>query len=151
MHTHRIRWLLSFLITVALTHAALAGQPRPTPPNVAQVDMVDAWVCPPDMIVRELPLDLSLTTRGGPVMVSYTVNVWAAGVGTVIILTPLVDQGSIGADVSWFGVSRDVITLTRAIDLPAGTYTFGAQIACQYSSTVTRAWLTAYELPTIPR
>jgi hypothetical protein len=150
MHTHR--WMLSLLTTVALASAALAGQPGPKPPNVGQVDMVDAWVCPPDMLVRDLPLTLSLTTTGGPVLVSYTVNVWAAGIGTVIILTPLADEGSIGADVSWFGVSRDVITLTRVIDdLSAGTHTFGAQIACQFSSTVTRAWLTAYELPTIPR
>ena len=150
--------LLSLLTALSLVSVVVAGQPEPIA-NVGQVDLFDDWSCPltypfPPLIFTDMPLSLALTTTGGPVLVAMTLTTESISSLREITLILVADNQSIGADVRWQANDRGLASVTRVYQLPAGAHTFGVKMACQTGGDtfiVTRAWLTAYELPLIRR
>lgn len=156
MNIQRTTSISLLLMTLSCASLTWAGQrdSTPLPANVGQVDFDGNWYCPsantfPTFV--DVPVSLSLTTTGGPVLVSFTLNMDALGQYTMLMLSPVADEQSINADVAVYIYTRGLVTLTRVVILPAGVHSFGVKMACEYSAAVASAWLTAYELPSIPR
>jgi hypothetical protein len=154
-----MRTALLTLIIVAMACGAWAGQPGPTPPNWGQADVSD-WTCPqyypnPTPNFVTLPVAVALTTTGGPVLLSMTLNSFnSSSSGARTLIDVLVDGVRVGPIVDWDSIGGSLDSLTRVIPVAAGAHTFGLAIACNAQGntyTVERAWLAAYELPTIPR
>lgn len=152
--------LWSILILVSLSSLAWAGQRDLLPPNVGQVDLVEDWRCPvtypynpndgDQLIFTPFPLSVSLTTTGGPVLLSLVLSVTGTYTTTLILTA---DQSASGTGLVW-GYYQPQATVTRIMAVPAGTHTFGAMIACANGGDpawVTQAWLSVYELPSVAR
>jgi hypothetical protein len=170
---NRHRWTQTLIVALSLISMAWAGQPGPTPANWGQAHMED-WVCPGTYapatgtvplptVITDMPLPVALSTTGGPVLISFTMNTdQNHGGGTYLTTqTLLVNQAAIGVEVSWLPNQHDARTFTHIMALPAGGHSFGVAIACHNSNpitwaadyylTVTQAWLSVYELPSVPK
>ena len=145
--------LLSLIAAASLTTMAWAGQPEPSA-NVAQVDVTAPWTCPTTF--TNIPVSLALTTEGGPILVTLTINpptFW--GGGERILFEPVIDGQPIPGDQLTVSNSNNWLwpfVFTRVYSLSAGTHTVGGRLAClTNAATMGRAWLYAYELPLIRR
>ena len=123
--------------------------------NVGQVDMVEDFLCPPSIdltTVTNVPLQVSLSTGGGPVQLTILLNTSMAG-DAIVKFIPVIDGVAHEEDFVYAapGGSFGIITTTyaRVYPLASGPHTFGLQAACRGEVTVFRAWNTAYELPLI--
>jgi hypothetical protein len=147
-------WTWTLIIVTITVLAGIASGAAPTgSANVGQTDL-EAWSCPlsfPQPTFSAMPIGVSLTTIGGPVLLSLTLNTFAASSSAQLAVELTVDQAPINADLQWNTNARQLSTLTRVVTVSAGAHTFGADIACISGDaiTVTRAWLSAYELPLI--
>jgi hypothetical protein len=141
-----------------------AGQPKTRPPNWDQVDVFgltleSGWVCPtPTGTFFDVPgMVQSLKTNGGPVLCMVNFNFYGPGTspGAAFWFEPLIDGVQQSADrLSWQTGNDseiDVFSYHRIYELLEGTHTFAARMSCQSVITVFRGWLTAYELPAVPR
>jgi hypothetical protein len=157
MSTRMRRLGLTIAVTTLITGLAWAGQPMNTPPNWDQVDRTSPWTCPtPSGTTGDwftLPdFDASLTTTGGPVLLSLTLTVSGLQHGSAFWLSPVVDDQRQPQRMDWQTVGGvDTITVQRVYPLPAGTYSFEVAMSCQFLVEVTRGWLTVYELPSSRR
>ena len=150
--------LLSLVTALSLSTLTFAAAPVGTA-NWGQADLVNDWTC--TTTPTAIPgLSLSLTTTGGPVLLMITVSVaLPEGVSSVepaTNLVPVVDAQAVSTDgITSPPLSGDqpfVLTFSRVYPLMAGVHTFGASLQCPPTlSVVTRAWLTAYELPLIKK
>lgn len=96
-----------------------------------------------------MPVSVSLTTSGGSVLLSLTLNTFAQSSTAQLATDFTVDQQGGNADVQWNTNSTQLASLSLVVAVGAGVHTFGVEIACISGDamTITRAWLTAYKLP----
>jgi hypothetical protein len=152
MQTHR--WMLSLITALSLTALATAGQPEPSA-NVEQTDLAAAYTChvtsPP--IFTPMPIDVPLTTSGGPVLLTLTVSgSSSSGTGSVSLVFT-VDGQSVTPTLTPSIGGLWLLSPSRVVDVSPGRHTFGALLACEGNAGtdvgVGPAWLSAYELPLI--
>ena len=123
--------------------------------NVGQTDM-EAWPCPsasfPPPIFSDMPIGLSLTTTGGPVLLTLSLTTETGASSGDAFIRFSADQQAVNAPaLRWPPATQELVSLTRVVPVTAGVHTFGAQMACLTAGnavTVT-GWLTVYELPLI--
>jgi hypothetical protein len=146
--------LATLLVALTLSTGMAFGAPPVGSANVAQVDVTTPWGCPTTF--TNIPLSLALTTDGGPVLVTFTINTptsWPGGEG--ILFEPVIDGQPIPGDQLTVSNSNNWLwpfVFTRVYSLSAGTHTVGGRLAClTNAATMGRAWLYAYELPLIRR
>jgi hypothetical protein len=146
--------LLSLITTLSLTTLTFAAAPVGSA-NVGQTDMA-GWPCPsesfPPPIFSDMPIGVSLTTTGGPVLLTLSLTTDTGASSGDAFIRFSVDQQAVNAPaLRWPPATQELISLARVVSVTAGVHTFGAQMACLTAGnavTVT-GWLSAYELPLI--
>jgi len=121
--------------------------------NVGQVDGSEvgaAVPCTPSQPYQDIPgLQLTLETKGRPVLVMFNVQAILGGTG-IINLRPVIDgQPPDSTFISHaIGSTGETTTLSwsRVYALDRGSHTFGVQFSCQAGVTAAFRWLTVYEL-----
>jgi hypothetical protein len=129
-------------------------------PNWAQVDLTETWPCPTPTGTTgtffDVPgLALSLTTTGGPVLLTVNFTFHAAVGASAYWLEPVIDGEQKSADrLSWQtgnDTEIDNSVFQRVYALPAGSHTFAVRMSCQNQISVLRGWLTVYALPAVKK
>jgi hypothetical protein len=138
---------LLLTLTVSL---AWAGQPD-IPPNAAQAELATPVVCPPPS-QQPVPVEVTLTTTGNPVLVSAAIQAFWLITRTAISIAAVVTVDGQSIERSRLDGSGNavVLTPTRLVDVPAGPHTFGLSVLCfsaEGNTQIYNAWLLAYELP----
>jgi hypothetical protein len=155
--------LIVAALLLTLTRA-WAGQPGPTPPNVAQLDLAEQLTCDaPDhswIPPYDFPGTLIFSTRGNPVMLvvslnmAHTPNFQNYGPGVEIVL--VVDGQVVGVPVRnaySFGGGYEALAVstTQLIAMGAGAHTFSLRMSCRNHWTLLDGRIQSYELPSIAK
>jgi hypothetical protein len=136
------------LVALSLTLGAIAAHAQ----NVAQVDGVLGGQCAEHGVVTDIPgLALSLTTRGNPVLIIYTVQFNANATGEMTIW-PVIDgatqlSGQRDRAIGDFSGQIADVTFSRVYAVAPGAHTFGLRATCQATVVFSTSWLSVYELP----
>jgi hypothetical protein len=89
------RWTLGLVALTVLAGMAYGAAP-PGSANVGQTDL-ESWSCPlsfPQPTFSAMPLGVSLTTVGGPVLVSLVLNTHAVSSSAQLAIELTVDQAA---------------------------------------------------------
>jgi hypothetical protein len=151
--------LIAAAILLTLTRA-WAGQPGPTPANWGQADTSD-WNCPlttgvdnPPPIYTPMPVGVALTTSGGPVLASVNLTSSTNSASPRLLLRFTVGGVPVGPTVEFLTGHLRLESETRILPIQAGSHSIGVSLACLTGGdavTIEQAWLSVYELPTIPK
>jgi len=139
-------------VFAAVTVAVLSAIPA-SAQNVLQAEIPGGVTCP-RFVEEFIPgLDLTLTTSGRPVEVSYVIGFSSSPQG-IIHLIPvingikLVDDQLDRAIGDFLGSGqRDTVSFSKVYWLPRDTHTFALIFTCQSAIDLVRGWLTVNELP----
>jgi hypothetical protein len=152
-------WAMGLLTILALTSFAYGAQQEASPvaqsgPNVGQVDLAGPWSCPESFngtIFADVPLSVALTTTGGPVQMQVTLTAQSnqAGTSGVLLFDPVIDGVERAEDRLFLHDTTWVFS--RIYQLPAGQHVFAGCMACQFTFDAVHGWLSAYELPPVPK
>jgi hypothetical protein len=148
------------LLAMVMGARVVYGAPAQGSANVAQADLFveQVWNCTPSpsaSTFTDIPeLSVSLSTRGGPVLVMLVLNAntpFNAPFRFVGVVDG-VEQSQDALLVYPQGHGGyEVLTSTRVYALTAGAHVFGVRAACMDFGQVVRGWITAYELPLIKK
>jgi hypothetical protein len=144
------RQRLMFSVVTCLWLAGMAyGAPPKGSANVKQTELTSSYTC--GFTFTPVPIDVTLTTAGGPVLLSLTVNVYAlSGTGNATLAFAIDGQTLSAQALVGSADTYLLMSPSRVVEVPAGVHTFGAMLACTVNDmTVGNAWLSAYELPLI--